>query len=62
MSLAAVAAGADGLIIEVHYRPEEALSDREQAMAPEMFADAAKKIMALREFMKGQEKKIDRNL
>ena len=31
-SLAAVAAGCDGLIIEVHDRPEEALSDKEQAI------------------------------
>ncbi len=54
MSLAAVAAGTDGLIIEVHYKPEEALSDREQAMPPVMFAAAAKKITALRDFMKGQ--------
>lgn len=61
MSLAAVAAGADGLIIEVHYRPEEALSDKEQAMPPEMFAAAAQKIMALREFMKGMEREVDRN-
>lgn len=58
MSLAAVAAGTDGLIIEVHYKPEEALSDREQAMPPEMFATTAKKIMALREFMKGMEREI----
>lgn len=31
-SLAAISAGADGLIIEVHDRPEEALSDKEQAI------------------------------
>lgn len=31
-SLAAIAAGADGLIIEVHNHPEEALSDKEQAI------------------------------
>jgi len=60
MSLAAVAAGADGLIIEVHYRPEEALSDREQAMPPDMFAAVAKKIMGLREFMKRMEREVDR--
>lgn len=33
-SLAAAAAGADGLIIEVHSNPEEALSDSEQAVTP----------------------------
>ena len=32
MSLAAIGAGADGLIIEVHPRPSEALSDAHQAL------------------------------
>ncbi len=36
-SKAAVAAGADGLIIEVHPNPEEALSDGEQSLYPENF-------------------------
>ena len=39
MARAAVAAGADGLIIEVHHRPETALSDGYQALVPDMFAD-----------------------
>ena len=34
---AAVAAGADGLIIEVHPNPEEALSDGEQSLIPDNF-------------------------
>jgi len=38
-SLAAIAAGADGLIIEVHPNPEEALSDGDQSITPEQFAD-----------------------
>ena len=37
MSKAAVAAGADGLLIEVHTNPEEALSDGEQSMKPTAF-------------------------
>ncbi len=37
MAKAAVAAGADGLLIEVHYRPEEALCDGSQALYPEDF-------------------------
>lgn len=37
MSKAAVAAGADGLIIEVHPNPEEALSDGEQSLKPAVF-------------------------
>jgi 3-deoxy-7-phosphoheptulonate synthase len=38
MAMAALAAGADGLIIEVHPRPEEALSDGPQSLKPERFA------------------------
>lgn len=38
MSRAAIAAGADGLIIEVHPHPEEALSDGDQSLRPEQFA------------------------
>ena len=38
MAKAAVAAGADGLIIEVHSKPEEALSDGPQSILPEKFA------------------------
>ncbi|MGH9365478.1 MAG: 3-deoxy-7-phosphoheptulonate synthase [Thermoanaerobaculia bacterium] len=38
MSRAAIAVGADGLLIEVHSHPEAALSDGPQAIVPEMFA------------------------
>ncbi|MBN2341202.1 MAG: 3-deoxy-7-phosphoheptulonate synthase [Deltaproteobacteria bacterium] len=37
MSAAAVAAGADGVIIEVHPEPEKALSDGDQALTPNQF-------------------------
>jgi 3-deoxy-7-phosphoheptulonate synthase len=37
LSLAAIAAGADGLIIEVHQTPETALSDGQQSLKPEKF-------------------------
>ena len=37
ISRAAVAAGADGLIVEVHAHPEEALSDGTQSLKPERF-------------------------
>ncbi|MCS7151411.1 MAG: 3-deoxy-7-phosphoheptulonate synthase [Endomicrobia bacterium] len=37
MAKAAVVAGADGLIIEVHHKPEEALSDGPQSIYPEQF-------------------------
>jgi len=39
MALAAVAAGADGLLIEVHPSPETALSDGPQQLRPEKFAE-----------------------
>lgn len=39
MSKAAIAAGADGLIVEVHPKPEEALCDGQQALTPEMFSE-----------------------
>ena len=38
MACAAIAAGADGLIIEVHPKPEEALSDGPQSLKPDRFA------------------------
>lgn len=47
MSLAALAAGADGILIEVHCNPPEALCDRDQAMPPEMFALLMGKLKAL---------------
>jgi 3-deoxy-7-phosphoheptulonate synthase len=52
MSLAAMAAGADGIIIEVHHKPSEALSDKDQAMPPDMFAGMMKKLQILRSYMK----------
>jgi 3-deoxy-7-phosphoheptulonate synthase len=51
MSLAAVAAGADGLIVEVHTNPDEALSDKDQALTPELFSKMAKNIFKLNDFM-----------
>jgi 3-deoxy-7-phosphoheptulonate synthase len=38
MAKAAVAAGADGLIMEVHYKPETALCDGAQSLDPDEFA------------------------
>ena len=38
MAMAGVAAGADGLLIEVHPKPEEALSDGPQSLKPDRFA------------------------
>lgn len=46
LALAAVAAGADGLIIEVHNDPQHALSDGAQSLTPEQFDQVAKHINA----------------
>ncbi len=47
MSLAAVAAGADGLIIEVHNAPPHALCDGQQSITPKMFDELAKQVGTL---------------
>lgn len=49
MALAAVAAGADGLIIEVHNMPQYALCDGAQSITPEVFHHLMKKINRVRE-------------
>jgi 3-deoxy-7-phosphoheptulonate synthase len=46
---AAIAAGADGLIVEVHQRPEEAASDGAQSLKPEKFAEMVRQIRAVAE-------------
>jgi len=48
MSLAAVASGADGLMIEVHQMPRQALSDRYQQISPEAFSILAGKIKRMK--------------
>ncbi|HKQ49280.1 MAG TPA: 3-deoxy-7-phosphoheptulonate synthase [Phycisphaerae bacterium] len=47
MSRAAIAAGADGLLIEVHPDPEHALTDGAQSITPQVFADLMKQIAAI---------------
>ena len=49
LALAAVAAGADGLLIEVHDRPAAALSDAAQSRSCTAFAELAEKIKKVRE-------------
>ena len=48
---AAVAAGADGLSIEVHHDPEHAVMDGPQSVNPEAFAELAQKARALHKFL-----------
>ena len=48
LALAAVAAGADGLLIEVHDRPAAALSDAAQSLSCTAFAELAEKVVRVR--------------
>ncbi|HTD52121.1 MAG TPA: 3-deoxy-7-phosphoheptulonate synthase [Thermoanaerobaculia bacterium] len=47
LSRAAVAVGADGLLIEVHPHPEQALSDGPQALLPDMFVELMRQVRQL---------------
>ncbi|MCM8800245.1 MAG: 3-deoxy-7-phosphoheptulonate synthase [Candidatus Omnitrophica bacterium] len=47
LSKAALAAGADGLIVEVHSNPEEALSDGNQSLLPERFEELMQQLREL---------------
>jgi 3-deoxy-7-phosphoheptulonate synthase len=49
VSRAAVAAGADGLLIEVHPHPEQALSDGAQSLKPTRFADMMRGLQPIAE-------------
>ena len=51
MSMAAVAAGADGMIVEVHHKPQEALCDADQALTPDMFANMMRRLRPLKSFI-----------
>ncbi len=50
MCIAATAAGADGLIIEVHNDPAHALCDGKQSLTPEAFADVMQAVEAVRPY------------
>jgi 3-deoxy-7-phosphoheptulonate synthase len=47
MARAAVAAGADGLMIEIHHDPEHAMSDGPQALLPEVFIELVKELRTI---------------
>ena len=49
MALAGAAAGADGLMIEVHNDPMHALCDGAQSIRPEEYASLAEKVRRVRE-------------
>jgi 3-deoxy-7-phosphoheptulonate synthase len=50
LSLAALAAGADGIMVEVHINPEEALSDGAQSITPEKFGTLVQKLKEVASF------------
>ena len=49
MARAAIAAGADGLLVEVHPQPERALADGAQTLAPEQFEKMMREVRAIAE-------------
>jgi 3-deoxy-7-phosphoheptulonate synthase len=49
MAKAAVAAGADGLLIEVHSNPEKALSDGDQSLTPDAFSNLMQELRPIAE-------------
>ena len=51
MSMAAVAAGADGMMVEVHPNPEEALCDADQALTPAIFSNIMTRLRPLKSFL-----------
>ena len=54
MARAAVAAGADGVLLEVHPQPERAMSDARQALRPAEFAALAPDLAAIAEIVQGR--------
>ena len=52
MAYAAAAAGADGLMIEVHNNPACALCDGAQSLTPAQFDELSKKVQQIREVLK----------
>lgn len=55
MSLASIAAGADGLIIEVHPNPARALSDGPQSLTPENYRELMASVQKLSRFMQDEQ-------
>jgi len=49
LAAAAIAAGADGLMIEVHHQPEKALSDGPQSLKPDAFSRMVERLRKVAE-------------
>ena len=52
MALASIAAGCDGIMVEVHNNPQKALSDGQQSITPEEFDILMKKVNYLYQLQK----------
>ena len=55
MALAAIVAGADGIMVEVHENPKEALSDGAQSITPTLFKNLCNKIRKLEKYLESEE-------
>ena len=55
LAMAAVAAGADGLIIEVHNNPAKALSDGAQSLTPDQFDRVAKRVFSTAKVLRAED-------
>jgi 3-deoxy-7-phosphoheptulonate synthase len=53
LAIGGVAVGADGVMVEVHPRPDEALSDAEQQLTPEQFRELMASLVPVHEHVRG---------
>ncbi len=58
MSIASVAAGADGIIVEVHHNPDEAMCDKSQTMTIKQFNKLNNQVRSFVNFMKSNKEKV----
>jgi 3-deoxy-7-phosphoheptulonate synthase len=61
LARAAIAAGADGIMVEVHNHPEQALSDGPQALLPDMFRQLVSEVKAIHKVIAEAEASVVRN-
>jgi 3-deoxy-7-phosphoheptulonate synthase len=59
MAYAAIAAGADGIMVEVHPNPAKALSDGPQSLTPENYNEVMNGVFKLAKFMREEKLAID---
>lgn len=61
LALASIAAGLDGIVIEVHHQPEKALSDASQQITPEVFREILYDIKAIHKLRSKKNAKVKKN-